>query len=108
VLVVGRVEIVEKEGCVAVVFWGALASTMDTLGRGRRVVLEEDVTELSTVEVSIVVCVLKTRLVVVISWSSAPSDVEIMSAASTFCVGLVLIAVVREGTTSFELSAIQN
>jgi hypothetical protein len=112
VLVVGRVDIVEKEGWTVVVFWGTLASAMVTLGRGSRVVLEDavwDVAAPSAVDVSIVVWVRKTRLVVVMSWSSAPSDVvETMSAASTFCVGPVLIAIVWEGITSFESSAIQN
>jgi hypothetical protein len=85
---------------------------MVTEGKGSNVVLEDavwDVAAPSAVDVSIVVWVRKTRLVVVISSSSAPSDfVEITSAALTFCVGPVLIAVVREGITSFELSAIQN
>jgi hypothetical protein len=112
VLVVGRVEIVEKEGWVVVVFWGTLASAMVTEGRGRRIVLEDavwDVAALSAVDVSIVVCVLTTCLVVVMSWSSASSDiVETMSAALTFCVGPVLIVVVRVGIASFKLSAIQN
>jgi hypothetical protein len=87
VLVVGRVEIVEKEGWVVVVFCEGLASAMVTLGGGRRVVLEDAVCDAAapfSVDVRIVVCVLSTLLVVVISWSSAPPDVEVMSAASTF------------------------
>jgi hypothetical protein len=112
VLVVGRVEIVEKEGWVVVVFWGTLASAMVTAGKGSRVVLEDavwDVAVPSAVDVGIVVCVLTTRLVEVMSWSSAPSDVvEIMSATLTFCVGPVLIVVVCVGIISFKLSAIQN